>query len=167
MDEKQLAMEIRAAIKQGDTDKVAALIGSSTEWRDMMTPFGTWLHVAAAHGQLDIVKLLVSLGANVNIQGGILGGSPLNEAASEGHLDIVKYLFACGAELDVSDPRYNPLFGAIYGGYTDVAKFLIDCGIDTDVKYTGEHMNEMDALAFAREWGRTEIIDLLTSSQKK
>ena len=39
--------------------------------------------------------------------------------------------------------------------------------IDTQVKYTGDSMKGMDALAFAREWGRTDIAELLTSSEKE
>src|SRR5262245_14761134 len=68
--------------------------------------------------------------------------------------------------MDVSEPVRNPLFGAIYGGHTDVARLLIDSGIDTNIKYNGKNMKEMDALAFAREWGRTDIADLLVKRRK-
>jgi hypothetical protein len=165
MDEKQVAKEIRTAIKQGDADKVMSLIGSDKARLQMMTVFGTWLHVAASLGKLEIVKRLVELGADVNARGGIAGGTPLHEAASDGHLDIVRYLLSQRAEMDVSEPERNPLFGAIHGGHTVIAKLLIDSGIDTHVKYSGERMKDMDALAFAREWGREEIIALLISSE--
>ncbi len=74
----------------------------------------------------------------------------------------MRYLLSEGATIDVSQPERNPLFGAIYGGHTAVAKLLIDKGIDTHVKYTGGSMKEMDALAFAKEWGRNDIVDLLS-----
>ena len=161
MDDKQLAIDIRNAIKEGDLQKVASLIGSNKDRLTMMAPFGTWMHVAASHGKLPIVEHLVALGADINARGGIPGGSPLNEAASEGHLDIVRYLVSRGAEMDVSEPERNPLFSAIYGGHTAVAKFLIDSGINTHVKYTGKSMKNMDALAFARERGNREIAAFL------
>jgi ankyrin repeat protein len=161
MDETKRNKEIRTAIKDGDLERLKVLVGCDKAALEVMTVFGTWLHVAAAHGQLEIVKYLVSIGADVNRKGGILGGGPLNEAASKGDLEIVKFLICSGAKLDVSEPNWNPLFGAIYGGHTDVARHLIGAGIDTSVRYNGENMKNMDALAFAKEWGRTDIAMLL------
>jgi uncharacterized protein len=42
----------------------------------------------------------------------------------------------------------------VTNGYTDIVKLPIDSGIDTMVKYTGENMKNMDALAFAGEYGQ-------------
>ncbi len=167
MDEKELAKEIRTAIKQGDADKATRLIDADKSRLSMMTTFGTWLHVAAAHGRLEIVKRLFALGSDVNARGGIAGSGALHLAASEGHGDVVRYLLSIGAEMDVSEPERNPLFGAILGGHADTAKLLIDGGIDTSVKYTGKSMKDMDALAFAHEWGRSDIADLLEGLKKE
>ncbi|MBL2480130.1 ankyrin repeat domain-containing protein, partial [Klebsiella pneumoniae] len=134
MDSKQVAKEIRSSIKNGNVEEVAELIGSNKELLNMMTPFGTWLHVAASRGKLDIVKKLVELGSNINTLGGVYGGGALNEAASEGHIDIVRYLLSCGADMDTSEPERNPLFGAISNEHVDIAKLLIESGIDTKVK---------------------------------
>jgi hypothetical protein len=162
MDDKQIAKEIRIAIKQGDVDRVSFLIGHEKARLHMMTPFGTWLHVAAAHGQLEILKLLLDLGIDINTYGGISGGGPLNEAASEGHIEIVAYLLSKGAKLDETEPEKNPLFSAIHGGHVAIAKLLIDKGIDTTVKYSGPSMSNMDALAFAQERGQDEIAKMLS-----
>ncbi|CAG0896266.1 unnamed protein product [Cyprideis torosa] len=51
----------------------------------------TALMLAVAHGRLDMVKLLVEAGADVNIQDAD-GSTALMCAAEQGHLDIVKYL---------------------------------------------------------------------------
>jgi uncharacterized protein len=163
MIDKQIHKEIRAAIKEGDVEKVAALLGSDKARLNMMTPFGTWLHVAASFGRLGVVKRLLEMGADVNAYGGTAGGGPLNVAASDGHLEVVHYLISHGANLDVSEPERNPLFSAIYGDQPEIAKALIDAGIDTSVRYTGESMKDMDALAFAHERGRSEIEKLLSS----
>ncbi|OHX30768.1 hypothetical protein BWGOE5_32460 [Bacillus mycoides] len=157
----QISKEIRSAIKSGNLEKVVELIGSNIEVLHMITPFGTWLHVAASRGELNIVKKLIELGLNVNALGGVYGGGALNVAASKGHISVVKYLLACGAELDISDPIKNPLFGAISNGYPDIAKLLIESGIDVDVKYSGESIKGMDALAFAREQGQVEIVKVI------
>ena len=152
---------IRSAIEAGDARTALEHIGSDPERLHAMTMFGTWLHVAAAEGQLDIVKALLDRGLDINAYGGISGGGALHYAASYGRSEIAKYLIERGANLDVSEPVRNPLFGAIYRGHTVVAKLLIESGIDTSVKYTGENMQNMDALAFAREWGRSDIAALL------
>src|SRR5262245_11381392 len=125
MDEYRVEKETRSAIKRGDLETVTALIGSDKSRLEMTTLFGTWLHEAASLGELEIVKHLVALGADVNRRGGIFGAGPLKEAASEGHIEVVRYLLSCGAEMDVSEPERNPLFGAIYGGHTAIAKLLI------------------------------------------
>lgn len=165
MDNKQIAKEVRSAIKSSNTEKVAQLISSNPGVLNMMTPFGTWLHDAASRGNLEIVKKLVELGLDFNTLGGIYGGGALNEAASEGHFDVVRYLLSCGADLDISEPERNPLFGAISNGSPEIAELLIESGIDTNVKYSGESMREMDALAFAKEQGQKEIIKLLEVSK--
>jgi hypothetical protein len=82
MDDIRRAQEIRAAIKEGDLEQLKALIGHDKAALEVMTVFGTWLYVAAAHGQLEIAKYLVSIDADINRKGGILGGGPVNEAAS-------------------------------------------------------------------------------------
>jgi ankyrin repeat protein len=163
MENEHITKEIWSAIKQGDIEKVVSPINGGKVRLEMMTPFGTWLHVAAHHGQLEIAKRLVAWGADINRYGGIAGGGPLNEAAAKGHVEIVKYLLSCGAELDVSEPERNPLFSAIYGGYIAIVKLLIENGLNAHVKYTGTSMNNTDALAFANERGQTEIAEMLAS----
>lgn len=163
MDEKLVAMEIRSAIKNGQIEIVEDLIGSNNDRLHITTPFGTSLHVAATHGQMEIAKLLIRLGADVNRKGGVSGGSALNQAASAGHIDLVHLLLSSGAELDVSEPERNPLFSAIYGGHFEVAKLLIEHGIDIHVQYNGDSMKHMDAFAFAIERGQKEIANLLKS----
>lgn len=156
----QIIGEFRIAIIDGDIKKVKALLEVNKELLNVTTVFGTWLHVAASEGRLDVVKYLVELGVNINLRGGIFEGSPIKEAVSEGHIEIVKYLLSCGAELDVSEPQRNPLFGAITDGYVEIAKLLIDSGIDIHVQYE----NNRDALAYAIERGQTEIADLLRAA---
>ncbi len=152
---------IREAIKQGDLQEVIRLIGDDKERLSMMTAFGTWLHVAADYGKIDICQWLVANGINLNAYGGIAGGGALQGAASEGHLDVVRYLLECGADLDISEPERNPLFGAIHGRHPEIAKMLIDHGIDTQVRYPRGEGKTRNALEYAREWGCEEIVALL------
>ncbi|MGG0412336.1 ankyrin repeat domain-containing protein [Peribacillus simplex] len=159
MDEKSLNKTIRNAIKLGNINEVKRLIGDNPESLHTMTPFGTWLHVAAKKG--GIVEYLIHKGIDVNTKGDIFDASPLRVAAGAGHLEIVKYLIEAGAELDVSLAKRNLLFGAIYGGHKEVVEFLVEKGIDISIRYTGESIKNMDAYEYAREFGQTEIAEYL------
>ncbi|WP_371399244.1 ankyrin repeat domain-containing protein [Bacillus pseudomycoides] len=83
MDKIQISKEIRSAIKSDNLEKVVELIDYNVEVLNMITPFGTWLHVAASRGKLDIVKKLIELGLNINTLGGSYEGGALNVAASK------------------------------------------------------------------------------------
>ncbi len=161
MDKKSVNKAIRKAIKRGDINEVKQLIGNDKEILNTMTPFGTWLHVAAKKGHLGIVEYLIHKGIDVNTKGDIFDASSLRLAAGAGHLEIVKYLIEAGAELDVSLAKRNPLFGAIYGGHKDVVEFLVEKGIDISIRYTGESTKNMNAYEYAREFGQTEIAEYL------
>jgi uncharacterized protein len=152
-----------SAIEDGNQDEVIRLLDAHSEALQMMTPFGTWLHVAASNGQLAIVKELVRRGIDVNARGGIAKGNALHRAATDGHYEAVKYLLEAGSEMDISEPERNPLFGAIINEHVQIGKLLIERGIDTKVSYTGDLMTNMDALAFAKERGAKGFVELLES----
>jgi ankyrin repeat protein len=153
--------ELRAAVLTGDIHRVRSLIGDSKERLQQNTAFGTWLHVAADAGHLEVVKCLISLGADINAKGGTFGAAAIGHAASAGHTNVVVALIDAGANFDLDEPERNPLFGAIYGGHLDIVKLLVERGIDFRKSYTGESMKDMDALAFARERGQKEIANYL------
>jgi len=163
MTDQQLMWAIRNAIRAGDTTQALQLIESDESQLQAVTPFGTWLHVASAFGNMELVKYLVKKGVDINKNSGILGGAPINEAASKGHLDVVRYLLSYGALLDTSNSQYNPLFSAIYGGHAQIVNLLLEEGMDATVKYTGKRMKDMDALAFAKERGQTEIAKVIAT----
>ncbi len=153
--------QVQAAIKAGDADQVAELIGDDESKLTMSTIFGPWLHLAVAQGQLEVAKRLVSMGVDINARGGISNGAALDRAASKGHLDIVEYLLSLGAEVDVSEPERNPLFSAVYGGHLAVAELLIKSGLDPHVTYMGSSGRPKNALSFANERGQEAIAELL------
>jgi uncharacterized protein len=154
---------VRAAIKADDVDGVAALLEARRNLLDAVTPFGTWLHVAATAGSLDVTKKLVEMGADIDKCGGTFDAGPLKVAASYGNVEIVRFLLEQGATLDLSEPFRNPLFGAIHIGHLAIVKLLIERGLDSSVKYSGEVMKDMDAIAYAEQQGRFEIAEFLKS----
>ena len=77
------------------------------------------LHRASSGGNLDIVKYLIGLGANIHSY----SESALGTSAYHGHLDVVKYLVDHGADIHVDD-KY-PLRWSVFMEKPDVTKYLI------------------------------------------
>lgn len=158
----ELHKVIRTAIKTGDLNSLTTIFEANPAAVNMNTPFGSWLHVAASFGRLEIVQMLVErFRLDINLKGGASESSPLDRACADGQYDVVKYLLDKGAEIDVSAPERNPLFGAIMSGNVAIAKLLIDRGIDTSIRYSGESMRDMSAIDFAKERGADEFVSLL------
>lgn len=166
MAEKKLMWEISSAIENGDTTLMRDLLAAHPSMLALDTPFGSWLHVAAEFGRTEIVAYLLHAGLDINGWGGMEEGAAINIAASNGHMEVVRQLLDAGAELDSSASVRNPLFSAIQQGSMEIVKLLIERGIDYRVSYTGKSMKNMDAEAFARECGQTEIADYLAMLKK-
>ena len=80
------------------------------------------LGFAANAGQLDVVKYLVSIGADIHTE----TEYPLRTAAEEGHLDIVKYLVSVGADIHArNDWAVNY---AHINGQDHVVEYLVSLG---------------------------------------
>jgi ankyrin repeat protein len=62
----------------------------------------TPLLVTSFYGHSDVVKCLLSSGADINLCDK-QGNSPLLEASCEGHCDIVKCLLSSGADINYGD----------------------------------------------------------------
>ena len=88
------------------------------------------------HGHLDVVKYLVSQGADVNEAKN--GWTPLHRAAARGHLDVVKYLVSQGADVNAkNNDGGTPFFMAAVHGHLDVVKYLVSQGADVNTEYNG------------------------------
>jgi ankyrin repeat protein len=86
----------------------------------------TPLQGAAAMEKVDLARLLIARGANVNCRGEE-GGSPLHEAAGSGQLEFAKLLLDHGANINAKDDNgKTPLTIALELKQTEMAKFLRD-----------------------------------------
>ena len=109
---------------------------------------GSPLEDAAVKGHTEIVKLLLEVeGINVNL------GNPLSKAAAKGHTEIVKLLLAAdGIEVNSG----SPLSKAAEKGHTEIAKLLLAVeGID---------VNLGNPLLVASGEGYTEIVEMLLAA---
>ncbi|MGB2863329.1 MAG: ankyrin repeat domain-containing protein, partial [Sedimentisphaerales bacterium] len=89
------------------------------------------LHHAAANGEIERVKLLISEGADVNVKNNE-GLTPLHCAAREGHKEIVELLLAHGADVNVGGADYNRTATefAMRSNHTDIVQLLVSKGAD-------------------------------------
>lgn len=111
-------------------------------------------------GYLEMVKLLVDHGADVNLQG-FRNFTPIRVAAQNGHLEIVKYLAEHGADIDFKAmDGATPLEHAASKGHLEIVTFLVE---------TGANVNNIDAegdfpLGEAAKKGYTAIIEVLINA---
>jgi ankyrin repeat protein len=91
----------------------------------------TILHVLVINNNIDIVKYLHKLGANLNTTDLCSCSSPLSDAASVGNEKIVKFLLQNGASVRETYEMGNSiLHEAIKSGDLKIIKILIDYGAD-------------------------------------
>ncbi len=87
------------------------------------------LALAAQHGHVNIVRLLLDAGEDpnrYNPDGNHSHSTPLHQAALAGHLPVVQLLVERGAKLDIEDTVHHgtPLGWAIYGKQAEVENYL-------------------------------------------
>jgi ankyrin repeat protein len=130
-------LEIHDAVIKGDLEKIKTLVKQNPSIIDCFedTPIGgrTPLFLAVYWGHKDIVKFLISNGANVNSID-IYGHTSLHQTKS---LDIAKLLIAAGADVNARDSSgETPLHQT---KSLDIAKLLIAAGADVNARdFSGE-----------------------------
>jgi hypothetical protein len=89
------------------------------------------LHFAVEQGNLDVARLLLDRGANVNAKSGaplagpITGRTPLHIAVAQGNFEITRLLLDRGADINAKDGRGStPLSLATGGGNGKIIRLL-------------------------------------------
>ncbi len=130
------------------------------------------LYTAIEKGDVEMVRLLVEAGADVNAAEGFGGNTPLHEAVEKGDVEIVKILVAAGA--DVEAKGYfdrTPLTLATEEGATEIMQILLGSGPDADTSASGEDKEAAstpsigsEALYTAIEKGDVAMVRLLVEA---
>lgn len=89
------------------------------------------LAAAVSRGNLEMVKYLISLGAEVNLPKGFM--PPLNQAVLSGHTEIVKCLIEKGANVN-QKYDWSALIEAARNDRVEIVKILIKAGADVNAR---------------------------------
>lgn len=98
--EGETATATAAAVAAGSPGRMQQLVLATDDFRDSA------LHLASGNGEVDIVRLLLARGADVNAENN-LGSTPLNRAAVAGR-DEVSVGRGCGRRVGLDWQKYIP-----------------------------------------------------------
>lgn len=131
-------ISIQTAARRGNLKEVERqlALGVNANSRHFFTR-DTPLIEAAGHGRVEIVKLLIDRGADVNLKGEAWYG-PLHAAAMGGHVEVVKLLLDHGAKVNIFSHN-KPLHYAAKNGHIEVAEILITHGADINARGIDEY----------------------------
>jgi ankyrin repeat protein len=119
----------------------------------------TSLYIASLEDYLEIIKLLLDRGADVNGTD-MYGETSLHVAAKNNHPENVKLLLNHGADINYKDTKYKqtPLHIAARWGSYESAKLLLNYSADIDSR-DGNYGRT--ALHLAAQYGKQKIVKLL------
>ena len=141
------------AVSAGDVSAVQILLaaGASCEYD---------LIVAADHGHHQLVRLLISKGADINHKCSY-GSIAQHYAAARGHVRVLQELLAAGADVNsVSTYGVSALHYAAREGHCEVAQLLLANGANVNARAA----DGTTALYDAAGLGHAEVLKLLLNS---
>lgn len=180
---------LQIAARVGRAEAVQVMLDAGANPKAVTESGQTLLHLAAAQGNGDVLKLLIEKGLSVNEKEGSFGATPLHGATMANSLECVRLLLAAGARADSPDSaNITPLLWAVNRvGRMEILKskptdngaklqimaanlldrlriihLLIESGAKTDIIFPDAKESEPRTLIeFAEKNGSPEIVELL------
>jgi ankyrin repeat protein len=125
--------DLHAAASQGDLAAVRYFV--ELKYADVDAQLGDAneapMHWAARHGHLDVVRYLVTRGADVDIVNKN-GQPPLSYALGKHHEGVAEFLMARGADLELRGLFGGMLHSAAGGSNLEAARYLLSLGFDVN-----------------------------------
>jgi ankyrin repeat protein len=154
--------DLYEASRTGNENEVRQLIPivDNVDYTSPNTNNGTPLYISAQTNQIEILKLLLTAGADVNKQNGD-GRTPIFTASASGHMGILIKLLAT-MRVDVNIPDNNgatPLIVASLNGNTKIVTILLGYGGDVNATLNGK-----TALHLAIEYEYPKIVEILAAA---
>jgi hypothetical protein len=117
-------------------------LSQAEKWLDAGMPpdfmgsrIGSGLMIGAWEGKIDLMRLFISRGADINKLNSN-GESAIALAAWRGNLEAVKWLLERGARINAPKRQWSALHYAVFAGHAEVADYLIEQGADIDAQST-------------------------------
>jgi tetratricopeptide (TPR) repeat protein len=141
-------------------------VSTAREWLDAgLSPdfegnvIGTGVMIGAWEGNIPMMELFVSRGADIN-KVNSNGEQALLHAAWKGKLDAVRWLVERGARLNRQGKQWAALHYAAFGGHADVVAYLLERGADINALST----NGSTPLMMAAREGKESIAKTLLAA---
>jgi ankyrin repeat protein len=116
------------------------VLGANVDWQDEENYNWTPLHWAAGYGRVEIARMLIDAGADVNVQDE-WGKTSLHWAASRGKVEIAQMLIDAGADLNLqTNGGWTPLHMAAWHRRLEIVRMLIDAGARKDIPNKNGHL---------------------------
>lgn len=131
-----VAQNIFDAVDKSDMERVKILLLDNPECiKQRDEKFGsTPLHKAASNGQIEICKLLIEKGADIQAINNSQE-TPLHFASYNGHLGVAKLLINKGVDIKQQGRQGGSnLHMAAWGGHPEMIKFFIEKGINANIQ---------------------------------
>jgi len=155
-----------AAIESGNIERISEFMAREDfNINAALARGGTALMHAAWNGNIDVVRLLLDSGADIEMMGGNFNDPALVKAAKKDHIDVVRLLLDRGANIEATHPFHDyecggtALMAAADKGYEDMVKLLLVKGADIN---RGHGL--FTPLSLAARSGRTDMVKLLLDS---
>ena len=162
----ELGEDFIEAVKSGDRAKIAKFLKNKKLDVDVVDEDGkSALIIAVENNDVEVAKLLLEHGANVNFQeDNEVGNTPLICAAKQsyGDIEMMKLLLEHGADVNLQNKRgKTPLMYA--GAFFEPASLLLEHGADMNIKDNKGNT----VLPYVARLGYAESLDLLLSDTSK
>lgn len=127
--------KLRAAIMRERVEEVRRLVNQDTWMKSVVDKdFSLLLHLAAESGNVEIVKILIDNGADINALTN-LGDTPMDRAIIFNNINVVELLLEEGFEINKSiNGKTTPLCVAVVFNKLSIVEFLLKNGADATFK---------------------------------
>eukprot|EP00091_Calanus_sinicus_P008618 TRINITY_DN20758_c0_g1_i1.p1 TRINITY_DN20758_c0_g1~~TRINITY_DN20758_c0_g1_i1.p1 ORF type:complete len:248 (-),score=61.26 TRINITY_DN20758_c0_g1_i1:123-866(-) len=158
--QRQVMIKLPSCISQRPNSIVKILLDNGADVNCLVkSTLATPLHMAALHGRVDVARLLLKHGANLEPRGSdkLYGAAPLYLAAQNGNLDMVEELIDAGADVNCRLRKIGvtPLFVAAERGHSGVVSALIKENATPHAR----NWNGVTALGVAAMASRMDIVE--------
>jgi len=180
-DAEIVTQEVMTATEKGDAELVKQLIAQEALVNTVYPHVNTFsdghtpLIVAARDNHLDIVKLLLDAGAEIDVHDWVFKGYPLHKATYNGRPDVLRVLLSSTKlTVDVINVQgqingYTPLADALWHGFEECANILLDhpqCRVG-NVAHDGKDELAVAEQVFGKDHPLTNRILAMTLASNK